>query len=64
MTETVIIYKPDWLLYDNGLRHKRVKKNYCLKMNSSQVIASSSLSNSGGNKRLISYKEEINYDCH
>ena len=33
-------------------------------MNSSQVIASSNLSNSGGNKRLISYKEEINYDCH
>ena len=25
MTEAVIIYKPDWFLYDNGLRHERVK---------------------------------------
>ena len=30
MTEAVIIYKPvhsvDWFLYDNGLRHERVKR--------------------------------------
>ena len=25
MTEAVIIWKPEWFLYDNGLRHERVK---------------------------------------
>ena len=25
MTEAVIIQKPVWFLYDNGLRHERVK---------------------------------------
>ena len=27
MTEAVIIQKPVWFVYDNGLRHERVKKN-------------------------------------
>ena len=27
MTEAVIIYKPDWFLYDNGRRHERVNNS-------------------------------------